>query len=102
MPRRTGYVFHELYMWHDAGTIAWHENVQPGETWENPDTKKRLHSLLAVSGILDKLTPIAARPVLQEELEWFPDDANTTMIQSNLLLSFQVSHEKIYRAYPIP
>ena len=58
---RTGFVFEEVYMWHDSGTISFDKWVQPGEHWENPDTKRRFHGLLNASGLLDKLIIIKAR-----------------------------------------
>jgi hypothetical protein len=50
----TGFVFHELYMWHN--TWNWAQvfppslTVQPGEHAENPETKRRFRNLLEVSG----------------------------------------------------
>ena len=67
--RRTGYVFEELYLWHDPGSISYNNKwVQPGEGWENKDTKSRLHSLLCVSGIVDKLIRVPARRATRSEL----------------------------------
>jgi len=58
---KCGFVFEEVYMWHDSGTISFDKWVQPGEHWENPDTKRRFHGLLNASGLLDKLIIIKAR-----------------------------------------
>lgn len=58
---KTGFVFEEVYMWHDSGSISFDKWVQPGEHWENPDTKRRFHGLLNASGLLDKLIIIKAR-----------------------------------------
>ena len=68
---KTGYCFEELYNWHSSGSISFGKYTQDGESWENPDTKRRLHSLIAVSGLLDKLTPIRARHALKEDLMRF-------------------------------
>lgn len=65
---KTGYVFEEIYMWHDSGTINFDKWVQPGEHWENPDTKRRFHGLLNASGLLDKLITIKARQATKEEI----------------------------------
>lgn len=65
---RTGYVYDEMYMWHDAGKISFSNWIEPEEAWENPATKRRMHSLLAVSGMLDSLVTVKPRPALQEEL----------------------------------
>ncbi len=56
----TGFVFHELYMWHNTGNFAgpmpFGAPVQPYEHSENPETKRRLRNLLEVSGLLKQLT----------------------------------------------
>ena len=67
--RQTGYVFEELFLWHDPGSISYNNKwVQPGEAWENKDTKSRLHSLICVSGLVQKLTKISARHATRSEL----------------------------------
>lgn len=49
----TGFVFHELYMWHNTQNWALvfppGLTVQPGEHAENPETKRRIRNLLEVS-----------------------------------------------------
>ena len=68
----TGFVFHELYLWHN--TWNWAQvfppslTVQPGTHAENPETKRRLRNLLEVSGILDHLVTIKPRRATVEEL----------------------------------
>ena len=68
----TGFVFHELYMWHN--TWNWNQvfapslTVQPGEHAENPETKRRFRNLLEVSGLLDHLLPIKPRYATEDEL----------------------------------
>ncbi len=68
----TGFVFHELYMWHNtgnfAGVIPYGNPVQPYEHVENPDTKRRFRNLLEVSGLLKQLSPIEAREATDEEI----------------------------------
>ncbi|MEW5309026.1 MAG: hypothetical protein WDW38_000939 [Sanguina aurantia] len=65
----TGYLYHELYFWHNAGPIANTARfMESAEHWESPQTKRRLHSLLAVSGILDQLTSLKPRHATFEEL----------------------------------
>ncbi len=68
----TGFVWHEIYMWHDTGT---HAGVMPPggpvqtyEHVENPDTKRRIRNLLEVSGLLDKLVRVVATTATQEQL----------------------------------
>lgn len=71
----TGFVFHELYLWHNTGN--WAQvfppglTVQPGEHAENPDTKRRFRNLLEVSGLLDDLVPIKARAATEDEIARF-------------------------------
>ncbi len=69
MNRRTGFLFHELYMWHDTGHAAlWHRpglTVQPGEHGENAETKRRMRNLMDVAGILEDLVDV--RPVMASE-----------------------------------
>jgi acetoin utilization deacetylase AcuC-like enzyme len=68
----TGFVYHELYMWHNtgnfAGVIPYGNPVQPFEHAENPETKRRFRNLLEVSGLLKQLTPIEAREATDEEI----------------------------------
>ena len=50
----TGWVCHELYMWHN--TQNWNQlfepglTIQPYEHAENPETKRRFRNLMEVSG----------------------------------------------------
>jgi acetoin utilization deacetylase AcuC-like enzyme len=71
--RATGIVTHERYYWHDNGSAAGTRRsdgvvLQPGEHVESPESKRRLHSLLAATGYLDRLVPIAPRPATLVEL----------------------------------
>jgi acetoin utilization deacetylase AcuC-like enzyme len=68
----TGWVSHERYFWHDTGTAA---GFLPSGPWleplahvESTATKRRFQNLLAVSGLLDKLVPLAPREATDEEL----------------------------------
>ena len=67
--RKTGFLFEEIYLWHDAaiGTFP----VEPGHHFENPETKRRFRDLLAVSGLLDQLHPIKAIPASEDDLARF-------------------------------
>jgi acetoin utilization deacetylase AcuC-like enzyme len=68
----TGFVSHELYMWHDTGSAGGvfpaGLTIEPGRHAENPDTKRRFRNLLEVSGILEQLTPIKPRMATEEEI----------------------------------
>lgn len=70
---KSGYVWHELYGWWDMGSGGLapadpRKGLQPLSHWAHPDTKRRLHELVAVSGMLDRLTRIEPRKVSEEEL----------------------------------
>jgi acetoin utilization deacetylase AcuC-like enzyme len=71
----TGFLTHELYLWHDTGT--WPMNfrpglhIQPGTPAENPETKRRFRNLLEVSGLLDSLTPIKPVPATDDQIAAF-------------------------------
>ena len=69
---KTGFLFHERYMWHDTGSAAlWYPAggmVQPGEHSENPETKRRLRNLLEVSGLMDKLIEIRAHEATKDDI----------------------------------
>jgi acetoin utilization deacetylase AcuC-like enzyme len=68
----TGFVFHELYLWHNTGNAALvfpsSLTVQPGEHAENPETKRRLKNLLDVSGLSDQMVRLPPRPATEDEL----------------------------------
>ncbi|MBB5953687.1 acetoin utilization deacetylase AcuC-like enzyme [Saccharothrix tamanrassetensis] len=70
----TGYVYHELYGWHDTGTHAGlvpadpRRGIQPFRHYENPDAKRRAHELVVASGLIDRLTRLAPRSATDEEL----------------------------------
>ena len=72
MERRTGYVWHERYAWHDTGTHAGifpsGGFVQPYRNFESPESKARFAGLVEVSGLLDTLVRIPAREVEAEDL----------------------------------
>ena len=72
MNNRTGYVFHELCMWHDTGNDGFYMPygypVQPYMHAENPETKRRMHNLIVASGMVDQLVEIKARAAQDQEL----------------------------------
>ena len=62
----TALIWHEKLMWFDAGTFAgpmpvggW---VQPGETSENPETKRRIKNLLDATGMIAHMKLITPFP----------------------------------------
>ncbi|KAG7382360.1 hypothetical protein PHYBOEH_010532 [Phytophthora boehmeriae] len=58
---KVGYVFDERYLWHRPWSSQYSWLVEPYRHWEAPETKRRLHSLLAVSGLLDQLLVLKPR-----------------------------------------
>ncbi len=86
---RTGFVFHERYLWHDTGRQAGPFNAD-ASGWlepdvrhrENADGKRRIRSLLAVSGLLDQLVRVDPRPASEEEVCRFHDPAYVARIRS--------------------
>jgi len=71
---RTGYVYHEIFGWHDTGTFVGDmpsdpgAGLQPYMNYENPETKKRIHELIVVSGLIEHLTRIPVRAASETEL----------------------------------
>lgn len=71
----TGFVFHEIYLWHN--TWNWAQlfppglTLQPGEHAESAETKRRFRNLIEVSGLSDHLVSLKARPVSEDELARF-------------------------------
>lgn len=70
----TGYLYHEIFGWHDTGTHAglWPSNpaagIQPFAHFENAETKRRLHELVVVSGLIDSLERIRPVPATPEQI----------------------------------
>jgi acetoin utilization deacetylase AcuC-like enzyme len=70
----TGYLYHEVFSWHDTGTNAgiFGSNpgigVQPYIHFENAETKRRMHELIVVSGLIEKLTRIAPKPAQEKDI----------------------------------
>ncbi len=68
----TGFVWHETYMWHDtgnyAGVLPAVFPLQPGQHYENPETKRRFRNLLDASGLSEQLVHIKPRKVSDEEI----------------------------------
>ena len=69
----TGYVWHELYGWHDTGSNA---GLLPGDSslnqpyfhFESPESKQRFASLVEVSGLAQHLVRLEPRPVTDEDI----------------------------------
>ena len=69
---KTGFLYHELYMWHNTGGYAGimpdGNPVQPETHAENAETKRRFRNLLEVSGLLDSLVPLKAQPATEQQV----------------------------------
>jgi acetoin utilization deacetylase AcuC-like enzyme len=71
---RTGYMYHELFGWHDTGTNTGFfpsdpaKGLQPFVNYENAETKRRIHELIVVSGLIDHLDRRPTRHATNEEL----------------------------------
>ncbi len=70
--KKTGFVYHELYTWHDTGNYAGFMApgfpLQPGMHNEHPETKRRFKNLLDASGYIDNLHLIKPREATEEEI----------------------------------
>ena len=74
--RRTGWVYHEAYMWHDTGRIrafdpTYKRWMQAWEHFENPDTKRRFNNLLEYSEFAEQLTQFKPRAANYEQVTRF-------------------------------
>lgn len=83
--RRTGYVWHERYAWHDTGT---HIGVfpaggfnQPHMTFESAESKSRMAGLVEVSGMIDELVRVKPRMASREDLLRVHDAAHVDRIE---------------------
>ncbi len=70
--RKTGWVVHEHYMWHDTQRfnllVAPSLTVQPGDHAENEETKRRFRNLVEVSSLDGKLVTLKPRKATEPEL----------------------------------
>lgn len=83
--RRTGWVYSELYNWHDTGrsNMLWAPDltIQPGQHVENEDTKRRFANLVDVSALEDSLVRIKPRPATDAELLRFHTPAHLALLE---------------------
>jgi acetoin utilization deacetylase AcuC-like enzyme len=71
--RRTGFVAHERYFWHDPGSSAGSRRpdgliLQADEPADRPEAKRRLLGLLEATGYIEQLHRITPRPATDAEL----------------------------------
>ena len=82
----TGWVYHELYMWHDTGRATtaspnrkW---MQAWEHYENPETKRRFRNLVEVAGLFDDLVALQPRMATVDEILRFHTPAYVESIRA--------------------
>lgn len=63
----TGFCWHELFAWHDAGRMN-ANFVEPIDVLDSPETKRRFRNLLEASGLLENLSAISARAATDDEI----------------------------------
>ena len=84
----TGYLYHEIFGWHDTGTFTGdmpsnpEAGLQPYMNYENADTKRRIHELIVVSGLINHLERIPVRKATESELETVHTKAHIENIKS--------------------
>jgi acetoin utilization deacetylase AcuC-like enzyme len=83
----TGWVYHELYMWHDTGratTVSGADRkwLQAWEHYENPETKRRFRNLVEIAGLFDDLVALKARMATVDEILRFHTRAYVDAIRA--------------------
>ena len=85
---QTGYVYHEIFGWHDTGTFVGDTPSDPGAglqpymNYEHSDTKRRIHELIVVSGLVEELQRISARPAHESELRLVHTERHISSIRN--------------------
>ena len=78
----TGFLWDELYAWHDTGTGAGFLSagglVEPEVHGESAATKRRLRNLLDVTGLLGQMTQLRARPATEARYSAFTRASTST------------------------
>jgi acetoin utilization deacetylase AcuC-like enzyme len=68
----TGFLWDELYAWHDTGTGSGFMSagglVEPEAHGESPATKRRFRNLLEVTGLLGRCVELKPRPATDQEI----------------------------------
>ena len=84
----TGYMYHESFGWHDTGSFVGDMpsditiGLQPYHNWEHADTKRRIHELIVVSGLINHLKRIEPRDATEEELRLVHTQRHIDFIKS--------------------
>lgn len=66
--RRVGYIYDERCMWHEPRIVAPTPLLQPFQHWEDSETKRRLHNLLLVSKVYDRLVHLQPIKAASEDV----------------------------------
>lgn len=70
--KKTGYVWHEIYAWHDtsgySGLFQASDSIQVYQHYEDPEAKRRIRNLWEVSGLLDEMQQIPAVEISEADL----------------------------------
>src|SRR5262245_63497667 len=82
----TGWVYHELYMWHDTGRATTMSSdrkwMQAWEHYENPETKRRFRNLVEIAGLFDDLVALKPRMATVDEILRFHTGAYVQSIRA--------------------
>ena len=88
----TGYLYHEIFGWHDTSSYAGlfpsdpAAGLQPFQHLENAETKRRIHELVVVSGLIDHLVRLTPRPATDEEILRVHSPEHLARIEADSLL----------------
>jgi acetoin utilization deacetylase AcuC-like enzyme len=94
-PRRTGFVWHELYMWHDSGLESYVPSFEPRGSQESAESKRRFKNLMDSVDFTDLLTTIKPREATDEEILRYhtPEYLEKIKKISSAPIGGQIGHE---------
>ena len=88
----TGYVWEEIYGWHNTGNWAGAApaglNAQPYQHFESAESKQRLASAIEVSGLAEKLVRIPVTPATVDQITMVHDRAYVERIKRDSATPF--------------
>ncbi|KAI9003471.1 deacetylase [Hyaloraphidium curvatum] len=76
MPRKTGFIWEERFMWHNTGVATGFlpsngEYNEPDLHFESPASKRRFRNLVEVTGLFDSLVHVKAREATDKEIQYY-------------------------------
>ena len=93
----TAFVTSELFFWHDSGNVSYNRFIQPIDSYENAETKRRLHNLVKVIPSLDsQLLHLSPRYATKEEVLAIHTEEYVNEILDSSDLPKQIGHEANY------